>query len=74
MANAAIFIIVICVVIFFLKLNGLITVLILGGLGVALGSIASDGWAIYGGLIGGLIGISIMVNRSKSQKNSLFSL
>ena len=41
----------------------LVGILIAGGVGYALGSIVSDGWAIFGAILGVLIGWSAIKDR-----------
>ena len=41
----------------------LLVILIAGGVGYALGSIVSDGWAIFGAILGVLIGWSAIKDR-----------
>ena len=41
----------------------LVAILIAGGIGYALGSIASCGWAIFGAILGGLIGWTAIKDR-----------
>lgn len=48
---------------FWLGLTGAITLLVTGGIGYALGSIASNGWAIFGTILGLLIGFAAISKR-----------
>lgn len=43
-------------------ISGIIGMMILGGVGFAIGSSVSEGWAIFGAILGGLIGIGISLN------------
>lgn len=50
-----------------LGLQGLILMMVVGGIGFAIGNLAGFGWGIFGAVLGGLIGLSgTAQNKSKS--------
>lgn len=64
--NGLIALLVVVSVLGMVGLNGLIAMLIVGGIGFAIGGMAGQGWAVFGAILGGLMGISTIVSDRRS--------
>lgn len=51
-------------------LVGVIAMLVGGAIGFAIGSMAGGGWAVFGALLGGLVGVAILLESRKKKPNA----
>lgn len=51
-------------------LMGVIALLVGGGLGFAAGSVAGMGWAFFGALLGGLVGVAVFMEARKKNTDA----